>query len=143
LLVMALLLSVYNRSTVVQSGAGFIRSVHHCHIDYWCPDDDPWVLFLKERVPPSLAGQIHFRNVLDELPDSGDEDIRYPTGTGAIQLRPGPGGKIKIWCWYPGEDRSVMAPFENWFWRTTRIYHRERLARAGLDLPPLEHDDAW
>src|SRR5207253_10675348 len=110
----------------------------------------PWIDFLKQRVPESLAPQMHFRHVPRELANLGDRQITYPTGTGAIQLRPPaePGGKPKIWCWYPGEDRSVMAPFENWFWRATRSYYRERLQRlldrlppdqrSGVQLPPWE-----
>src|SRR5207302_693003 len=63
------------------------------------------------------------------------------------------GERPKIWCWYPGEDRSVMAPFENWFWRTSRAYFRERVNReleqlgpdaANVDrLPRLERDETW
>jgi hypothetical protein len=143
LLVLALLLSASGRSAAVQSGLGFIRGVHHCYVDYW--EDGPWIDFLKSHVPESLAGHIHFRNVSRELATLGEREISYPNGTGGIQLRPAPGPnqKPKIWCWYPGEDRSVMAPFESWFWRTTRLYQREQLRQAGLGLPPIEPDDTW
>jgi hypothetical protein len=122
---------------------GFIRGVHHCYVDYW--EDGPWIEFLKSHVPESLAGHIHFRDASRELASLGERDITYPNGTGAIQLRParGPGQKPRICCWYPGEDSSVMAPFESWFWRTTRLYQRERLRQAGLSVPPMESDDTW
>ncbi len=143
LLVLALLLSVTGESASFQSGFGFMRSVHRCYIDYW--EDDPWIEFLKARVPESLAGQIEFRHVPRELAGLGDREIEYANGSGAIQIWPAPepGGKPKIWCWYPGEDRNVMATFESWFWRTTREYHRERLRQAGLELPALQADDVW
>lgn len=143
LLVMALLMAVYNRSSSVQSSAGLIRSVYHCYIDYW--EEDALIDYLKLRVPPSLDRQIHFRHIPTELAGLGDATIKYPTGAGAIQLRPAPapGAKPKIWCWYPGEDRSVMAPFENWFWRTHRAFLRLRLEHEGMILPPLEKDESW
>src|SRR5262249_18766507 len=95
------------------------------------------------------------RNVTKELGGASEELLSYPNGTGAIQLRPAsrPGDPLKIWCWYPGDNRSVMAPFENWFWHTTRLYFRQRVldaleqlepaARANYALPPLGQDGAW
>ena len=144
LLVLALLLSASKRSAAMQSGLSLFRGVHHCYVDYW--EDGPWIDFLKSHVPESLADHIHFRDVTRELASLGESEIiTYPNGTGAIQLRSAssPGQRPKIWCWYPGEDRSVMAPFESWFWRTTRLYQRERLRQAGLELPPMDHDDTW
>ena len=54
LLGLALLLSVSSKSAALQSGFGFMRSVHHCYIDYW--EDDPWIDFLKAKVPPADCG---------------------------------------------------------------------------------------
>jgi ABC-type multidrug transport system permease subunit len=153
LVVLALLMFASGKSETLQSGGGLIRSVHHCYIDYW--QDDPLVEFLKERTPTHMQGQIRFRDVRKCEREFPDGTIQYGTGTGGIQLRPPayPGGPAKIWCWYPGEDRSVMAPFEAWFWRAVRSYHRERLKavieklpadqRTGVELPPMERDETW
>src|SRR5256885_17052733 len=102
LLVMALLIAVSGQSPAVKSATGLIPGVHHCYIDYW--EEGEWVEYLKQHVPESLAPQIHFRNVPQELAALGAQEIiRYPTGTGAIQLRTAPGHEPKIWCWYPGQ----------------------------------------
>jgi hypothetical protein len=153
LLGMALLMLAYSRSAAVQASAGSIRGVQHFFVDYW--EDGPWVEFLKARVSPSLADQIHFRHVPTNVTHANDGILTYPVGAAAIQLRPPeqPGAPPKIWCWYPGENRAIMAPFENWFWRTTRLYFRSRIQdeldrlepeqRARLALPPLDPDDSW
>jgi hypothetical protein len=149
LVVMALLMAAFARTGASQVSGGLIRSVQYCYIDYW--DEGPWIEFLRNHKPESLSEQIQFRNVPKEFEGQKNVLLEYPSGVGAIQIRSPekPGDPSKIWCWYPGEDRSVMAPFENWFWRTTRAYYRERLNREldelGFEagLPPLEADDAW
>lgn len=138
LLGMALLLSAYDHSGAVESGAGFMPGVFHCYVDYW--GDDPWAKHLKQSVPESLQGRIHFRDVTKFR---GGAKLTYPMATGAIQLRPPvqANGPRTIWCWYPGEDRSVMAPFENWFWHSSRVYFTSLI--PGHQLPPPKSDDSW
>src|SRR5262249_36782201 len=153
LVVMALLMAVYGRSGAIQTGAGFMRRVQYCYIDY--TEEGPWVDYLKAHVPESLTRQIKFRNLNREYANQGKVLLKYPDGAGAIQLRPGesPGEKPQISCWYPPDDRNVIPPFENWFWRTTRDYSRERVNRelallgpaAGniARLPTTERDETW
>lgn len=138
LLGMALLLSAYDNNTAVQSGAGLMPGVFHCYVDYW--GEDAWVAHLKQAVPESLKPRIHFRDVSAM---GGNVKIVYPMATGAIQIRPArqPRGPRKVWCWYPGEDRSVMAPFENWFWRSSRNYFLTLVPSHAL--PPPDADDSW
>jgi ABC-2 family transporter len=135
---MALLLSAYGNNGAVQSGAGFMPGVFHCYVDYW--GEDRWIDHLRQTVPESLQGKVHFRDVSGMR---GDAKLVYPMATGAIQIRPraGANGPRRIWCWYPGEDRSVMAPFENWFWRSSRAYFTSLV--PGHALPPPDADDSW
>ena len=153
LLGMALLLSVFDTSSDMLTGSGLIKGVHHCYIDYW--QEDAWINYLKQHVPDELRGQIHFQYAPSTYAALGNREIRYPTSVAAIQIRNGSdaNGKPKVWCWYPGDDRSVMAPYENWFWRTSREYFRSCVRkvldevppeqRTQLVLPPEEADDTW
>jgi hypothetical protein len=150
---MALLLGAYGRTAAVKAGGSMIGGVQHCYIDYW--EEGPWIDYLRARVPEVLRGQVHFRHVPSAISLPPGASIVYPVGACAIQIRPLPsadaGSRYKIWCWYPGEDRSVMAPFENWFWRRSRSFFREqvgqRLTNSGngqpQTFPPLEDDDSW
>jgi ABC-2 family transporter protein len=140
LLGMALLLSAFDRSAGVTASAGLMPGAYHCYFDYW--EESPWIEFLKAKVPESIRSRTHFRNV-SAAGFRAHDVVVYPMATGAIQIRPPewPGAPVKIWCWYPGDDRSVMAPFENWFWRTSRAYFRQQAPEAGL--PPMENDDTW
>jgi len=153
LLGMALLMLAYNRSAAVQSSAGYLRGVQHCYIDYW--DEGPWIEYLKDNLPRPMANEIHFRNVPKEVGGAPDQVLTYPSGIGAIQIRPPEkaGGPPKIWCWYPGENRTVIAAFENWFWHATRGYFRQRIQfeldqldteqKAACALPPLDANGSW
>ncbi len=138
LLGMALLLSAYDHNGAVQSNAGLMPGTLHCYIDYW--GSDPWIDHLKTTVPPSLTAKIRFRDLSRVR---GNATIIYPAATGAIQIRPpqSPDGARNIWCWYPGDDRSVMAPFENWFWKSSRDYFRGLIPVPGL--PEFDADGAW
>ncbi|HLW65293.1 MAG TPA: ABC transporter permease [Gemmataceae bacterium] len=153
LLGLALLVAVFDDSSALLSGSGLIKGVHHCYIDYW--QEDPWIDYLKQHVPDELKSQIHFQYVPSTYAGIGDRTIRYPLSVAAIQIRNGPdaNGKPKVWSWYPGDDRTVIAPYENWFWRTTREYFRSRVQqvlaavppeqRTQLHLPADEADDSW
>src|SRR5262245_13646400 len=153
LLGMALLMRAFGGGDSLQSTFGQLRGVRHCYVDYW--EDGPWIEFLRNNVPDSLKNRIHFRNVVKEVQGPPDQLLTYPSGTGAIQIRPPvrPGDPTRIWCWHPGESRSVISPFENWFWHTTRRYYCQQILsefehvdpgqRDQYSLPPLEQNDAW
>lgn len=146
LLGMALLLSAYGQGAGTRAGAGFVPGVYHCCIDYW--RDDEWIEHLRRSVPEALRNRVHFRDMAKARLGK-DAVISYPMSTGAIQIRPGQ--PRKIWCWHPGDDPTVMAPFESWFWRASRGYFRDRLrqALANANVKPeetlgrLETDDSW
>lgn len=150
---MAAMLAAFGRSTSAQASFGLLRGVNHCYVDYW--DECGWVDYLKAHVPEAQRSSIHFRNMRQEYAGRADEVISYPTGVGAIQMRPAerPDGPLQVMCWYPGEDRGVMGPYESWFWRASREYFRAEIAKAldqvqpstgnAVTLPPMPPDDVW
>jgi hypothetical protein len=116
-------------------------------VDYW-DERDPWVEHLRGSVPEALKERVTFRSLAGR-----PGQIFYPPGVGAIQLRP-PGGHDKgpgylVWVWYPGDDGTALAAYEEWFWRESRHYFRERVAaaatRLGSDPPAASNEDrpAW
>src|SRR5262249_41116100 len=153
LLGMALLMSVFDTNSAMLSGSGLMKGVQQCYVDYW--QEDPWIDYLKQHPPEELRLQVQFRYAPAAFAGLGERQIRYPTSAAAIQIRNGPDalGKPKMWCWYPGDDRHVIAAYEDWFWRTTREYFRSHLKhvleqvppeqRTQLVLPAAENDDTW
>jgi hypothetical protein len=109
---------------------GLTPGVQVCYVDYW--DDSALIAHLKYRVPADLAGHIRFRPAR-EVPQGADGILVYPQGTGAIQVRPGPGG-CKVCFWHPA-DAGAMAPFEIWFWEETAHFAQ---AQAGGAVPVIE-----
>src|SRR2546421_737826 len=85
LMVMALLMQAYSSSGAVQAGAGFIRGVQKCYIDYW-DESDPLVAYLMAHVPASMERQFEFRDMAKEYGGKGQVLITYPVGTAAIQI---------------------------------------------------------
>jgi hypothetical protein len=100
--------------------------VETCFVDYW--QDGPWIDYLRASVPSDLAPRIKFRAI--EHVAAAGEEICYPAGAGAIQLRSAGDGRsgssCKVWIWYPGTQASGVAVFESWFWQETARYFRLR-----------------
>jgi hypothetical protein len=101
-----------------------------CYLDAWEPD--PWLDYLRAHSPASGL-RLEFR-----LPEQFIVDergiIQYDKDTGAIQLQPQgkdtegrPRYAVQFWC--AGKDWPLLAPYEDWFWRTSLTYH------ASLNLP--------
>jgi hypothetical protein len=141
LVVAALLLSMFRRGDT--STESLTAGVQYCFIDYW--EDGPWLQHLRKHVPTELRSQVQFRPA--ERAPTQDGVIIYPTGSGAIQVRPAgqsdSGQRCKVWIWQPA-DGSGMAPFKEWFWKETAQYNRIRAAsltdpseRAALAMPEL------
>ncbi len=128
LVVASLLLSVFGKSGTASAP---LAGVQHCFVDYW--DRSRLVDFLRAHVPPELADQIVFRPISQAALQNGS--LVYPTGVGAIQIRPeylaNQGPRYLVQVWYPGDDSSVMAPYEIWFWEQAQAFTQERL-QAGL-----------
>src|SRR5262245_53416706 len=131
-------------------GAGLTGNVPLVYVDYW-DEYDPWLEHLRGSVPESLKERVTFRSVANR-----QGQIFYPPGVGAIQLRPrgahdrGPG--YLVWVWYPGDDATGLAPYEEWFWRESRRYFRGRVAAAAerlgppapaVDVPGSEDRPGW
>jgi hypothetical protein len=132
LVAVAMLLSFFGRSS---SSGGMLRGARFCYIDYW--QDSPWLDHLRRHVPPELEGTIAFRHAAEAPTVEGQ--LVYRHGAGAIQVRtnPGPEGpQYLIWVWYPGGDRTALAPYEAWFWRESHHYLKEQAARASTALDP-------
>jgi hypothetical protein len=110
------------------TGTPMLGGVEKCYIDVW--QNDAWVQHLREHVPEEMIKRIRFRKVLEEL---GPEAVlRYPQGTGAIQIRPlgtfAGTPHFKIWLWHPDETGSGMAVYEAWFWRESARYFQKQAA---------------
>jgi hypothetical protein len=131
LVVASLLLSLFGGD---QQAPGFAPGVRLCYVDYW--QDGPLIDHLRENVPEALDGKVRFRP-LEAVPTDSGGVIIYPQNTGAIQLRPLPGGTgdakappdkaaYKVWFWHPGADGTALAPFEAWFWKETLRFSEDR-----------------
>jgi hypothetical protein len=103
-------------------GGGLVPGVQRCYVDYWA--ETPLLHRLREHPPAELADRVRFRPV-HRVPVDRAGTFVYPQGTGAIQLRPGPGGGQTVCFWHPG-DPAAMAPYEVWFWEEAYQYAREQ-----------------
>ncbi len=152
MIVAAVLLSVFNPTTADGGTAGgdLVGGVHHCYIES-NPETDV-TQKLRERVPPGLKSQIVFRN---RPPESVDALVSDSPGTCCIRmnLKARDGRAVmEIEIWHPPGDPGAVAPYEAWFFRTTREIYQE-LAKFKLDnnggnsksLAPLLplNDDLW
>src|SRR5262245_45162061 len=114
--------------------AALTGNVPQVYVDYW-DEYDPWLEHLRGSVPEALKERVIFRSQA-----GGRGQIFYPPGVGGIQLRPrgahdrGPG--YLVWVWYPGDDATGLAPYEEWFWRESRRYFRGRVELAAARLGP-------
>jgi ABC-type transport system involved in multi-copper enzyme maturation permease subunit len=91
-----------------------------CLVVYW--EKEPWVEHLSSRLPRNLpirvVDQADLRHVRDE--------IRYPGGVHAIELRPprAANGRAtpEVWYRYSGSDPNALFPYTRWFWTTSCEY---------------------
>ena len=128
LIVVALLSSQFGQNTKGIDSGKLTAGVHNCFVDYW--QKDAWVKHLEENVPDELRGSLLFRQVPRAMADH--EQLVYPAGTGAIQIRPNGAEagqpRYLIWFWQPGGDENGLAPFESWFWKESYAYFQEQAA---------------
>jgi hypothetical protein len=128
LIVVALLSSVFGKQTSGIETGNLAAGVQNCFVDYW--QEDPWIKHLEDHVPEELRGSVRFRIVGRAMNDQ--EQLVYPPGTGAIQIRPQ--GKVDgrprylVWLWQPNGDEHGLAPFESWFWHESYGYFRDQAA---------------
>jgi ABC-type Na+ efflux pump permease subunit len=131
LVVASMLLSFFGHTDA--SGV-LTPGVQLCYIDY--AEEGPLVAHLRHHVPADLRDHVRFRPIAAARTDDKGTLV-YPQGTGAIQLRPAPGG-MRVWFWHPG-DRSALAPFEIWFWQAAYSFAQSQRARSdtAASLPPV------
>ncbi len=84
LIVVALLSSIFGKTTNGMESGNLTASVHNCFIEYW--QDDPWIKHLEAHVPDDLHGALRFRHVNRAITEK--ETLVYPPGTGAIRTSP-------------------------------------------------------
>jgi hypothetical protein len=145
LVVFALLLSATRRSELPGGGGGSdasdllnISGVQKIFVDYAVSDD--WIEYLRQHRSDGLGTRIHFRP-LHRAPTNSEGVIVYEVGTGAIQLRalpdaPDGSPRVLVQIWHPPGHREAIAPFEDWFWRTSeRYFHKRAVERLGPDIP--------
>jgi hypothetical protein len=130
LIVVALMSSVFGKQTSGVESGNLSNSVHNCFVDYW--HADPWVRHLQANVPDDLKNHIRFRSIQREMSDQ--EQLIYPPGTGAIQIRPQEkvDGQTRylVWLWQPSGDETGLAPFESWFWKESYKYFQNLAAHV-------------
>jgi ABC-2 type transporter len=122
LIVAAMLLSFFGGK---DGAAGLTPSVKVCYVDYY-DEKIPFVVHLRNHVPPDLQEHIRFRR-LDQAHTDSSGRILYEPTAGGIQLRPR-GDSFIVWFWRPAGDTTGMAPFEIWFWRESFSF---ALAQGG------------
>jgi hypothetical protein len=148
----SLLLAALNPGADEDRPATLVGGIHHCMILYH--DETEWVRHMKDHVPAGLKANVLFVPI--NIPVGPDENLKYETGTGGIEIRslPGPDDRpsYRVWVRYPEGDRAGMAVYENWFWRESYRYFHGRAAAAleerGInvvaELPrPALEDDLW
>ncbi len=128
LIVIALLSSVFGKQTKGIETGNLTVGVNNCFIDYWQPD--PFIKHLEAHVPDEMRGSLRFRLIGRAMGDH--EQLVYPPGTGAIQIRPQAkvDGQTKylVWLWQPSGDDNGLAPFESWFWHESYLYFQSQAA---------------
>jgi hypothetical protein len=135
LVVAALLLSLFGKRETV--GGSLVGGVQRCYVDYW--EAGPWIEHLRKHVPPDLRQRVRFRDVLKR--SGPDEDLVYPPGSGAIQIRPNGrdenGPRYKVSLWHASADGGELAPFEAWFWRESQNYFQ---LHAAASVPAIDEE---
>jgi hypothetical protein len=130
LLGMALLLSLSkwtNQTSIMPS------EVQACFLVTESEDDrnelfQAWVKHLKNHVPEEWKGKVLFRKPPYGIRIDEEGKVRVEGAAGSIYLRPLPsdtsGGpqRYRVLFTYPGEDANIIAPFEAWFWKETRLH---------------------
>src|SRR5262249_31976212 len=117
LIVAALLLSFFGHDGA--DPTSFAGRGQGCYVDSAAAG--PGIEHLRQSRPAALKRQVKFRP-WSEVATVG-EQIVYPPGTGAIQVRLAGAARgepqYRISFWHPGKDGGALAPFEAWFWRET------------------------
>src|SRR5262245_18776124 len=147
----SLLLAALNPGADEDRPATLVGGIHHCIILY--QDEREWIRHLREHLPDGLRANVFFRQI--DIPVGPDENLKYETGTGGIEIRSlaGPDDRpnYRVWVRYPEGDRAGMAVYENWFWRESyRFFHAKAAAALedrgvkAADFPrPALEDDLW
>ena len=134
----SLLLAALNPAAEQDRPATLVGGIHHCLI--WYDREDDWVRHLVEHCPSGLKSNIRFHPLEGRL--ELDQHRMYDTGTGGIELRAMPPAdglpRYRVYIRYPEGDRTGMAVYENWFWKESYRFFRQRAAAAlsGRPLPP-------
>jgi hypothetical protein len=148
----SLLLAALNPAAEPDKPATLVGGIHHCIV--WYDQEDDWVAYLAGHKPPSLRANIFIQPIRPQV--GLDQHLKYETGTGGIELRLMPASdgvpRYRVYIRYPEGDRAGMAVYENWFWKESYHFFRDRAAAElktrGLDvdrnLPaPAMDDDLW
>src|SRR4051794_15955606 len=113
----SLLLAALNPAGDQDRPATLVGGIHHCIV--WSDGPSDWLDHLQSHIPPALKANIHFYEI--DPPVGLDQHLRYPTGTGGIELRSVPSAdgppQFRVYVRYPDGDRAGMAVYENWFWK--------------------------
>ncbi len=138
-----------------KSGPQLIGGIHHCYLHIQS-DESPWARHLQSSLPPELKKHVFFQKLQADI--GPQQEVVYPPGTGAIQIRdlpPGDDGRKRyaVLICHPAGDRVGMSIYEKWFYRETyRFWHQqaaEQLQKSGIDpakrfaMPSLDKDDLW
>ncbi len=136
LILASLLLSFFGIRS--DGSVALMPQVQRCYVDY--EEETPLVRHLSRSVPEELQAVVRFRP-MHRVPTDEKGTLVYPTNTAAIQLRKAiqDGTSGIVWFWYSGE-RSIIAPFEIWFWKETLAFVQSQRIEGGEAAPlPIIH----
>lgn len=110
---LALLIALFGKDEA-QMGH-FVAGLKVCYVDCW--QADAWSEHLRARRPAGLI--VKFRAAANLQKDEHGH-ILYPQSAAGVEVRRLPGNgppRYRVTFWHPGQDRAVLGPFADWFWK--------------------------
>jgi hypothetical protein len=132
LMAMALLLSFGKANQQAGPLIGDLNRVYVVHeaADPAATVIQAWKKSLEDQAPEELRKPLRYREA-SQLARTDTGRFLLAENSALIKLvsdgsDPSHGGwRFKVEFWYPGDDNGLLAPFEAWFWKSTRAHFNE------------------
>jgi hypothetical protein len=97
----------------------FVAGLKVCYLDIW--HYDAWINHLKQNRPVDPVVKIRDAR---QLQKDDEGHIIYPQSAAGIEVKQvlaSDSGlpRFRVTFWYPGGDRTIVAPLVDWFWKET------------------------
>src|SRR5262249_60782644 len=85
---------------------------------------------LENQKPTEMEKSLRFRTD-ERMAYGADGRMLLPEHSGIIKLMSngsdpsGGGWRFRVEFWYPGDDNGLLAPYEAWFWKATRLHFNQ------------------